>query len=111
MKNRVSLIANWIALVIAVVIVFVEVPFGLAAILVLGLIAGFCAPLTDVSMRVAFYVLAAALPMIADNFDAIPVVGTYLNQFFDNLAVGIAGAAIMNLLLVLYQNLIPQSSE
>ena len=76
------------------------VPFALV-IGVLGLVSGFVAPITDVTTRIAYYVLAVALPGIADQADVIPVVGMYVNSFLDQMAVVIAGIAIMSVLLAL----------
>ena len=41
---------------------------------------------------------AALFPTIANNLDAIPVVGMYLNTFVDQFAVAIAGYAIAALI-------------
>ena len=79
--------------------------YGLVLVLI-GLVGGFMAPIEDVATRVAYYVLAAALPGIADQMDLIPVVGTYLNGFLDNLAVFLAGIAIASVLIATYNNVI-----
>ena len=79
--------------------------YGLVLVLI-GLVGGFMAPIEDVATRVAYYVLAAALPGIADQMDLIPVVGTYLNGFLDNLAVFLAGIAIASVLISTYNNVI-----
>ena len=98
-------ILGWGSLAIEVIAGIVPIPMVLLVLLVIGLIGGFMNPLEDVATRVAYYVLAAALPAIANNLDAIPVVGTYLNTILDNIAVTIAGIAIANFLLALYNNL------
>ena len=74
-------------------------------LVLLGLVMGFMKPMEDVSARVAFYVLAAMLPGIADNLDVVPVIGAYANGFLDQLAVFIAGVAIANLFTVLAKGL------
>jgi hypothetical protein len=74
-------------------------------LVVLGLVAGFMRPIEDVSTRVAYYVLAAMLPYIADNLDAIPTLGAYAGGFLDQLAVFIAGVAIANVFVVLVKGL------
>ena len=74
-------------------------------LVLLGLVLGFMKPMEDVSARVAFYVLAAMLPGIADNLDVVPVIGAYANGFLDQLAVFIAGVAIANLFTVLAKGL------
>ena len=90
--------------VIAAVAPDVFAYFPLVLVL-LGLVMGFMKPMEDVSARVAFYVLAAVLPGIADNLDVVPVIGAYANGFLDQLAVFIAGVAIANLFTVLAKGL------
>ena len=90
--------------VIAAVAPDVFAYFPLVLVL-LGLVLGFMKPMEDVSARVAFYVLAAMLPGIADNLDVVPVIGAYPNGFLDQLAVFIAGVAIANLFTVLAKGL------
>ena len=90
--------------VIATVAPDVFAYFPLVLVL-LGLVLGFMKPMEDVSARVAFYVLAAMLPSIADNLDVVPVIGAYANGFLDQLAVFIAGVAIANLFTVLAKGL------
>jgi len=90
--------------VIAAVAPDVFAYFPLVLVL-LGLVLGFMKPMEDVSARVAFYVLAAMLPGIADNLDVVPVIGAYANGFLDQLAVFIAGVAIANLFTVLAKGL------
>ncbi|MEE2899419.1 MAG: hypothetical protein VX815_13220 [Gemmatimonadota bacterium] len=78
--------------------------FALVLVL-LGLVWGFMQPMEDASARVVAYVLAAALPRIADNLDVIPVIGAYADGFLDQIAVFIAGVAIANLLIVMGKGL------
>lgn len=72
--------------------------YGLGLV-VLGLVQGLMNPTEDTAKRVAYYVVAFALPMMADNLDAIPVAGAYLNAFLDQMAVYIAGIALANVLV------------
>ena len=98
-------VLSWGSLAIAVIAAFTDViPMVPLILVVLGLIGGFMNPLPDVGTRVAYYVLAASLPLIADNLVEIPVLGGYANSIIDNLAIGIAGIAIANFLLALYNN-------
>ena len=90
--------------VIAAVAPDVFAYFPLVLVL-LGLVLGFLKPMEDVSARVAFYVLAAVLPGIANNLDVVPVIGAYANGFLDQFAVVIAGWAIANLFTVLVKGL------
>jgi hypothetical protein len=74
-------------------------------LLAIGLVSGFMRPIEDVSTRVAYYVLAALLPGIANHLDVVPVVGGYANGFLDHFAVVIAGTAIANIFIVLVKQL------
>tara|TARA_B110000116_G_scaffold98721_1_gene85892 strand:- start:356 stop:697 length:342 start_codon:yes stop_codon:yes gene_type:complete len=79
-------------------------PLGLVA-LVVGLVWGVMSPSDDVATRTAFYVLAFALPTIADHLDVIPVAGAYANGFLDSFAVVIAGVAVANVFMQLKDKL------
>ncbi|MEC7739407.1 MAG: hypothetical protein VYA31_01205, partial [Gemmatimonadota bacterium] len=48
---------------------------------------------------------------IADNLDVIPAVGEYLNGILSQFAVVIAGAAIANFCLVLYNSLMAAGND
>ena len=74
-------------------------------LVLLGLVAGFMRPIEDVPTRVLYYVLAAALPSIADNLDAVPGIGAYTNSFLDQLAVVVAGVAIANFIVAMVKGL------
>ena len=74
-------------------------------LVLLGLVAGFMRPIEDVPTRVLYYVLAAALPSIADNLDAVPGIGAYANSFLDQLAVVVAGVAIANFIVAMVKGL------
>ena len=102
--EKAVLYSSVLVAVIAAVAPDVFAYFPLVLVL-LGLVLGFMKPMEDVSARVAFYVLAAMLPGIADNLDVVPVIGAYANGFLDQLAVFIAGVAIANLFTVLAKGL------
>ena len=87
-------------LVAAVATVAPDVTAYYGLILVgVGLVGGFMKPLEDVNHRIAYYVLAAVLPGLADSLDAVPVAGAYVNGFLDQIAVFIAGVALANVML------------
>jgi hypothetical protein len=79
-------------------------PLGAVA-LVVGLIWGVMSPSDDVATRTAFYVLAFALPTIADSLLVIPVVGVLADGFLDSFAVVIAGVAVANVFMQLKDKL------
>ena len=80
-------------------------------LVVLGLAIGFTNPIEDVATRVAMYVLAVYLPTIADNLDVIPVVGELLNGILSQLAVVVAGVAIAQVCLALYNGLMAAGDD
>tara|TARA_B000000460_G_C21308256_1_gene303212 strand:- start:130 stop:462 length:333 start_codon:yes stop_codon:yes gene_type:complete len=103
----------WGSLAVAVIATFAPDAFAYYAtvLVALGLIWGFTSPIGDVSTRIAYYVLAAVLPGIANNLDAIPAIGGYANGILDNLAVVIAGIAIANVCVVLYNTLMAAGND
>ena len=80
-------------------------------LVVLGLAMGFTNPIEDVATRVALYVLAVYLPTIADNLDVIPVAGELLNGILSQLAVAVAGVAIAQVILALYNGLMAAGDD
>jgi hypothetical protein len=56
---------------------------------------------------VSVILTAIALPTIADNLNAIPVIGAHLDAIFDNLAVAVGGYAIALLVLDLKNRIMP----
>ena len=109
-----------VSVVVAAVATFLPDMFayyGLVLVL-LGLVMGIANPIEDVATRVAMYVLAVFLPIIADAggdpargtpndgvLMDIPVVGELLVGFLGNLATVIAGVAIASFILVLVTGL------
>jgi hypothetical protein len=104
-------VLGWGLVALSVVIAFVQFPYAMLLLLLLGLAGGFISPQTEATARIAIYVLAAALPTIADQLDLVPMVGSYLNSIFDNLAVGFAGMALANLVMALVNNLMAPAAE
>lgn len=104
-------VLGWALIALSVVIAFVQFPYAMLLLLLLGLAGGFVAPQAEAGARLALYVLAAALPTIADQLDLVPVIGGYLNGIFDNLAVGFAGMALANLVMALFNNLMAPAAE
>ena len=95
---------------VAILAVVPAVPGGEYAALILvglGLISGFMNPEDDLLTRLVLIVVAVALPTIANSLDAIPVVGGFVNNILDNVAVAIAGIVVANVLLQIYARLMP----
>ena len=96
----------WGSLAAAVLAPFMPDAFDFALVLVaLGLVSGFMNPIADVGTRVAYYVLAVALPGIAEHLNAIPVAGEIVGGILTNFAGVIAGAAAAQVLLQLMKQL------
>ena len=102
--EKAVLYSSVLVAVIAAVAPDVFAYFPLVLVL-LGLVAGFMRPIEDVPTRVLYYVLAVALPSIADNLDAVPGIGAYANSFLDQLAVVVAGVAIANFIVAMVKGL------
>ena len=103
----------WGSVVVAAAATFAPDAFGYYALVlvVLGLVMGFTNPIEDVATRVAMYVLAVLLPTIANNLDVFGVAGEYLNGFLSQFAVVIAGVAIMQVCLALYNGLMAAGDD
>ena len=103
----------WGSVVVAVAAAFALGGFGYYALVlvVLGLVMGYTNPIEDVATRVAMYVLAVYLPTIADNLDVIPVAGELLNGILSQLAVAVAGVAIAQVILALYNGLMAAGDD
>ena len=116
----------WGSVVVAVAATFAPDMFEYYALVlvVLGLVMGFTNRIEDVTTRVAIYLLAVLLPMIADaggdpgrgtpNDGAlmdIPFAGEFLVGFLGNFSTVIAGVAIASFLLVLYAGLMAAGDD
>ena len=57
--------------------------------------------------RTGMLLIAVALPSVANQLDAIPAVGSYLNSILDNVAVGVAGMYLANFTIALVGRIKP----
>ena len=116
----------WGSVVVAALATLLPDTFAYYALVLvlLGLVMGIANPIEDVATRVAMYVLAVFLPIIADAggdpargtpndgvLMDIPVLGEFLVGFLGNLATVIAGVAIASFLLVLYKGLMAAGDD
>ena len=116
----------WGSVVVAALATLLPDMFAYYALVLvlLGLVMGIANPIEDVATRVAMYVLAVFLPIIADAggdpargtpndgvLMDIPVLGEFLGGFLGNLATVIAGVAIASFLLVLYKGLMAAGDD
>lgn len=96
-------IVGWIAVALAVIGAFVAIPYLAAILLVAGLVFGFA--IKDEQVRVL--VSALVLSALANAFDALPEVGSYLTTIFASIGVFAAGAALMIISRNLVNRLMP----
>jgi hypothetical protein len=64
----------------------------------LGFIHGIAVPVREHASLAMVIAGAALFPAIADNFDVVPMVGPYLNEWVDAFAIAIAGYAVASLI-------------
>jgi hypothetical protein len=65
-----------------------------AILVIVGLVGGVMVNYEDMLQRIVIYIVAAVLPMIDNSLDYVPVVGEWLNSYFDYVAIGVQGMAI-----------------
>jgi hypothetical protein len=91
-------ILGLIALLLAVVAAFVNVPYAGVVLGVLGLVIGLNAA-ADAHVRII--VSAVALRMLAGTFDGMPAIGPTLTSIVGNVGAALAGMA----LLIVFRNI------
>jgi hypothetical protein len=96
-------IVGWIAVALAVVGAFVNIPYVAAVLLIAGLVVGYT--INDEQVRVL--VSALVLNGLAHAFDAIPGVGSYLSSIIASIGVFAVGAALIIVLRNLAKRLMP----
>ena len=65
-----------------------------AILVIVGIVGGVMVNYEDLVQRILIYVVAVSLPIFSNSLDFVPVVGPWVNSFFDNVATGIQGMAI-----------------
>ena len=97
-------IVGLIGIAIAIVSAFVGIPHVFLILVILGLIVGYWVDSAD---HVRLIVTAVALGVFAGNFVPAPYVGTYITIILSNGGHLAMGAALMAILLNLYERLRP----
>lgn len=82
-----------VGMVIALVAVFINVPYVTFALIVLGLVLGFMG-IGD-SDRLLYLMVAVTLATVAGSLDVVPEVGNLLTAFLENVSAMISAAAIV----------------
>lgn len=85
-------IVGWVAIAIAIIGAFVEIPYAGLLLILLGLAAGFAIAAED---HVRVLVSALVLTSLAGVLMNIPEIGTYLTSIFSAVGTFAAGAALM----------------
>jgi hypothetical protein len=91
----------------AIISAFVPLEWWPLILVLLGLVHGFGGQEKDPVIIVSVILTAIALPTIADNLNAIPMIGAHLDAIFDNFAVAIGGYAIALFVLDLKNRIMP----
>jgi len=102
-----------IALIVAIAVIgavageSIDAQYIALALLGLGLVTGFMSPSSDMGERTYLLLIAVALPAVANQLDAIPAVGSYLNSICDGIAGGVAGMYLANFTIALIGRIKP----
>lgn len=91
-------IVRIVALLLAVVMAFVTIPYGGLALAVLGLAIGFMGVSED--RRVLFLVMTAAVTVSAGSLGVVPAVGGYLTAIFTNAAAVLQAGSLAVFLMI-----------
>ena len=104
-------IAPGLAVVAALLATFIANEWWSRALVVIGLVHGLISPFKDHAWQAMIIVGAFAFPTLANNLDAIPAVGTYLNTFVDHVSVAIAGYALAALIMEVKSRIMPDQQK
>lgn len=85
-------IVGWVAIAIAIIGAFVDIPYAGLVLVLLGLVAGFAMAAED---HVRVLVSALVLTSLSGVLMNIPEIGTYLTSIFSAAGTFAAGAALM----------------
>jgi len=93
-----------LALLLAIVMAFVSVPYGALGLAVLGLLNGFMG--VEEERRINYLLMAIALTMSASALNMVPAVGSYLTAIFSNIAAVLQAGVLALLILVIKERVI-----
>jgi hypothetical protein len=99
---NISKIAGGIAIGLAVVAAFLNVPYVALILALIGVVIGWGST-EDAHVRVI--VSALALRAFAPAFNELPGAGSYLTAILNNFAIAMSGMAIMIILRNIYRRL------
>ena len=96
-----------LGILVAIISAFVPLEWWPLILVLIGLVHGFGGQEKDPVIVVSVVLAAFAFPTIADNLNAIPMIGAYLNTIIDQFAIAIGGYAIALLALDLKNRIMP----
>jgi hypothetical protein len=85
-------IIGWVAIAVAIIGAFVDIPYSGLILILLGLVGGYAVAAED---HVRVLVTALVLNGLAGQLMLIPEIGEYLTKIFSAAGVFVAGAALM----------------
>ena len=100
-----------VSLLVAILAVFVALDYWALILVLLGLLSGFMNSESDPVQRMVLLVASIGLPVVANQLDAIPVVGGYVNSIIDNIAIAISGMVIANFIMAMVDRVKPASGD
>ncbi len=101
---KIPKIIGLVALAIAVIAAFVNIPYAAVVLAILGIPIGLAAP-GDAHVRVL--VSALVLNLLGHAFDAVPAVGLYVGSIIGNVGIVLAGGA----LAIVFKNIYARLTE
>ena len=96
-------IIRLVALIVAIVAAFIEIPYIALALIVLGLAVGFMGVPED--RRLIFMVTAVTLALVVNSLGPIPVVGEYLTAILGNASAIYNAGAIAVILMIVWDRI------
>lgn len=97
-------ILGWVAIAIAILGAFVEIPYAGTLLVLLGLVAGYAVASED---HVRVLVTALVLTSLSGVLMNIPEIGPYLTSIFSAVGTFVAGGALMIVTLNVWRRFKP----
>jgi hypothetical protein len=85
-------IIGWVAIAIAVIGAFTDVPYGNLLLVLLGIVGGYAIAAED---HVRVLVTALVLTALSHVLSEIPEIGSYLTDIFQSAGLFVAGGSMM----------------
>ena len=102
MLEKLYALARLVAVVVAVAAAFVTIPYVVAILLILGVIAGLGVERED---RLRLYAVAILLTVASKSLEGVPEVGVYLSSIFGGLGTAYVGASLVAIAIGLTESI------